>query len=613
MEVLTFNVDADRRGLVKDVQDFNVDFNDSKYNWIQARQYENQMRQAQVNVIHADGTPFDLTGANAVFEGILPDKTHRVIDARHGTIIDAASGQFRFDFPAPVFAVAGSYQQSFFRIYRNGQNIATLEFCLEVLADKVISGIVPSDYITPFTDLYGQLDTIVQNASGELKAALTAWQTKLQDLFDSLSKTGKDTADALMQVQAGLTTLEAQIKSDGLMTQADLAKALDGFTAQFAQLTADTQKALGDFQDGNVLTGFFNDETIEVGGPIPSYYLTRLNQFTTISADNFNVGFITDNHHQLSSYAPNSLAHYAYIAAASRRAPLQAIIAGGDNTNGWYTKTQKLTETCQATATLFNRVKAGTDVFFEMGNHDNGIGQNGNDTPDTTLSDAELKAFYQTHSLVYGENRDNGSLYGFKDYPDKKVRLIWLNSFDLPYTLNVDGTFKYDFLQQSAYQNQQLNWLATTALTLPDKTWQTMIFTHCPLPGTFEVAAGQIKLSQLNSDVLISVLNAFQNGTTFKVDDTARELPVSLNCDFTAQGKGTIIGLISGHIHADGQMIYEGINCIETAGSLCYSGDASRVKNTETEDCWDIFSVDTAARKIHAYRFGFGADRDFTY
>lgn len=362
-----------------------------------------------------------------------------------------------------------------------------------------------------------------------------------------------------------------------------------------------------------MLTGFFNDETIEVGGPIPSYYLTRLNQFTTISADNFNVGFITDNHHQLSSYAPNSLAHYAYIAAASRRAPLQAIIAGGDNINGWYAKTQKLTETRQATTTLFNRVKAGTDVFFEMGNHDNGIGQNGNNTPDTTLSDAEIKAFYQAHSLVYGENRDNGSLYGFKDYPDKKVRLIWLNSFDLPYTLNVDGTFKYNFLKQSAYQNQQLNWLATTALALPDNTWQTMIFTHCPLPGTFEVAAGQTKLSQLNSDVLISVLNAFQNGTTFKVNDTARELPVSLNCDFTAQGKGTIIGLISGHIHADGQMIYEGINCIETAGSLCYSGDANRVKNTETEDCWDIFSVDTAARKIHAYRFGFGADRDFTY
>ncbi|PIO80000.1 hypothetical protein BSQ39_12990 [Loigolactobacillus backii] len=222
MEVLTFNVDKDRRGLVKDVQNFNLDFKDSKYNWIQARQYENQMRQAQVNVVHGDGTPLDLTGSNIVFEGVLPDETHRVIDGKHGVLIDPVNGQFRFDFPAQVFAIAGSYQQSFFRIYRDGQNIATLEFCLEVLADKVISGIVASDYITPFEDLYNQLADIVNNASGDLKTALADWQTKLQDLFDSLSKTGKDTADALMQVQAGLSTLETQIKADGLMTQADL-------------------------------------------------------------------------------------------------------------------------------------------------------------------------------------------------------------------------------------------------------------------------------------------------------------------------------------------------------------------------------------------------------
>lgn len=229
MEVLTFNVDADRRGLVKDVQDFNVDFNDSKYNWIQARQYENQMRQAQVNVIHADGTPVDLTGANIVFEGWLPDSIHRVIDGRGSVMIDAVNGQFRFDFPAPVFAIAGSYKQAFFRIYRNGQNIATLEFCLEVLADKVISGIVPSDYITPFEDLYGQLKEYLVKFNGDFEAAMAQWKKDVADLITELNADVSGINLTITEIKTQLSALEDKIKADGLLTKAD-------FDAQIKQI-----------------------------------------------------------------------------------------------------------------------------------------------------------------------------------------------------------------------------------------------------------------------------------------------------------------------------------------------------------------------------------------
>lgn len=522
-------------------------------------------------------------------------------------------GRVKMNLPGTMFPQEGYFYGFLGLQNADGKRVTTFNIWFHVYNGNPDMFVNKAPFRTELQKVIDAFNDLLASSKGTFSASMNDWKQQVTALLTDLNGDYAKVQTTVNLVQQQLTTLEAQIKSDGLMTQGDLTKALGGFTAQFAQLTADTQKALGDFQDGNVLTGFFNDETIEVGGPIPSYYLTRLNQFTTISADNFNVGFITDNHHQLSSYAPNSLAHYAYIAAASRRAPLQAIIAGGDNINGWYAKTQKLTETRQATTTLFNRAKAGTDVFFEMGNHDNGIGQNGNNTPDTTLSDAEIKAFYQAHSLVYGENRDNGSLYGFKDYPDKKVRLIWLNSFDLPYTLNADGTFKYNFLKQSAYQNQQLTWLANQALKVPDNSWQVMIFTHCPLPGTFEVAAGQAQLSQYNSDVLVGIINAFQSGTKYSLADASRTLPINVTCDYTSQGKAVVIGLFSGHIHADGQMIYDGINCIETAASLCFPDDTRRVLHTETEDCWDIFSVDTAARKIHAYRFGFGADRDFTY
>lgn len=221
MQTLTYTIGKDRRALVKDIQNFTIDFNDQGVkNWVQARQYERSMRQVFVNVNNDDG-PFDLTGCNIWFEGVLPDKTHKILDAKHAVILDAQNGQFRFDMPAQAFAVAGSYVQAFFRIVRDGQSITTLEFDLEVLADKVISGLIPSDYITPFEDLYDQLEQIVNNADGKMQDKLNEWNQKLQNLFDTLNKMGTDTQTLLQTLQNRIAELEEKIKQDGLFTQAE--------------------------------------------------------------------------------------------------------------------------------------------------------------------------------------------------------------------------------------------------------------------------------------------------------------------------------------------------------------------------------------------------------
>ena len=221
MQTLTYTIGKDRRALVKDIQNFTIDFNDQGVkNWVQARQYERSMRQVFVNVNNDDG-PFDLTGCNIWFEGVLPDKTHKILDAKHAVILDAQNGQFRFDMPAQAFAVAGSYVQAFFRIVRDGQSITTLEFDLEVLADKVISGLIPSDYITPFEDLYDQLEQIVNNTDDKLQDKLNEWNQKLQNLFDTLNKMGTDTQTLLQTLQNRIAELEEKIKQDGLFTQAE--------------------------------------------------------------------------------------------------------------------------------------------------------------------------------------------------------------------------------------------------------------------------------------------------------------------------------------------------------------------------------------------------------
>lgn len=221
MQSLTYVIGKDKRNLVDDIQNFKIDFNGSDYNWIQARQYEDGMRQVFVTMKNEDGSPFDLTGCNVWFEGILPDGVHKILDAKHGVAIDPVNGKFRFDMPKQAFAVAGSYVQAFFRIMKDGANVTTLEFDLQVLADKVISGLIPRDYVTPFEDLYDQLQLILNNADGKLQDELNEWNKKLQDLFDSLNKMGTDTQTMLQTLQNRISDLEANIKQDGLFTDAD--------------------------------------------------------------------------------------------------------------------------------------------------------------------------------------------------------------------------------------------------------------------------------------------------------------------------------------------------------------------------------------------------------
>lgn len=222
MQTLTYVIGKDRRALVDNVQNFTIDFNDAGIkNWVQARQYEDTMRQIFVNVQNEDGTPFDLTNVNPVFEGRLPGGKYAVLDSKHGVVLDPLNGQFRFDMPARAFAIAGSYQQAFFRLYKYGQNITTLEFNLEVLADKVISGIIPSDYITPFEDLYSKLEAILAKGDGDVKKAIVEWSEKFSTLFHDLNTQGELTKTMLTTCENRLKSLEEKILQQGLFTQAE--------------------------------------------------------------------------------------------------------------------------------------------------------------------------------------------------------------------------------------------------------------------------------------------------------------------------------------------------------------------------------------------------------
>lgn len=237
-QTLTYVMGGDRRAHVKNIQDFKIDFSDDNHNWVQARQFERGMRQVFVNVVNEDGTPFDLTGCNVWFEGLLPktaDGDFRVIDSDGYVPLDPSAGKFRFDMPGHAFTVAGSYRQAFFRIVKNGNSVTTLEFDLDVLADKVIDGLVPKDWIGPFEDIADQLVDSLQKHTDQADKIIADFQKKVADLINQLNQQGSTTTSMLAELQNRIDALEAKIKQDDLVTKGEFAKLQQSLEVEMQQ------------------------------------------------------------------------------------------------------------------------------------------------------------------------------------------------------------------------------------------------------------------------------------------------------------------------------------------------------------------------------------------
>ncbi len=223
-QILKYVIGKDYRPLTvleaKGGNTFTPDYD--KTNWVQARQYEDSLRQVFVEITNEDGSAYDLTGANVLFEGILPDNEHKILDNSHVVFYeDPTTGKFRFDMPAQAFSVAGQYKQAFFRVVKDYRNIATLEFKFEVLADMVVTGLVPRDYISPLEDLFNTIKEEETKNVAELKKIIDDKINEITDLMTTLNQTNTATLSELNNAKTALSALEEKIRQDGLFTQGE--------------------------------------------------------------------------------------------------------------------------------------------------------------------------------------------------------------------------------------------------------------------------------------------------------------------------------------------------------------------------------------------------------
>lgn len=166
-----------------------------------------------------DESPVNLSGANLVLEGILPDKEHRVVDNTVMTVIGSPEdGNCRVALPAPAFTVAGQYIASFFRLIRDHQSITTLEFNFSVISDPILNGIKAEDYLPEYyaiRDKILKLQETLQNSNDDL---INNMNQKFQNELADWTKQLQTVLQTAQNLQTQMDALEGTINSNQVVT-----------------------------------------------------------------------------------------------------------------------------------------------------------------------------------------------------------------------------------------------------------------------------------------------------------------------------------------------------------------------------------------------------------
>ncbi|MBF7125639.1 metallophosphoesterase [Pediococcus pentosaceus] len=468
-----------------------------------------------------------------------------------------------------------------------------------------------------------RVEVLIEQTEGTIKAKFIEWEKLITDLISNKNIDLEQLESRMATVEGNLTILEDKIKADGLLTQADL----DVFFADFKIKIQSGLEQITEFNEG-----VKNMNITDVDGGIPEYMLNVLNTANSgIDKTKFNLVFATDHHYNIASdydtFGATSLPKLTPLWDSGLRKVLNAtaiknadaVVFNGDNVDEPITPNSYDAMLNDPTVERKMNVKELQDFFTTAsssatipafvlkGNHDqNYHASKGYKDPSLIISDAEWASMYKNAVRDYGEIRNGDSNYFYKDFADKKIRLIGLDSYDLPETVE-DKAAKFYRFESSGFQQDQLDWLANTALKVSEGT--TVVITlHHPVDGTLASDSHVI-----NHNVLYQILSGFAEGKAGSASGTNSDVPVSVAYSF--EGAGLIAGVLSGHRHLDSNVTKNGINYIETRCSS--SALDSMIKDarwndagTPLEDAFDIVSIDTTAKTIDLKRVGAGSEDD---
>ena len=210
--------------------------------------------------------------------------------------------------------------------------------------------------------------------------------------------------------------------------------------------------------------------------------------------------------------------------------------------------------------------------------------------------------------------------YYCKDFAAYNLRLIVLNVYDAPDTLDGNGNFVVSRKVQCISQ-AQVNWLVSTLAATP-AGYTVAVLTHSnPGKGVkdanvhFNHATRNFADEDTQGTLIPEIVNAWVNGTSLSKSfaSTNSNVPtVNVSADFTSRGKGAFAGYILGHTHRDlvghvdgyeGQKLY-GFSATAVGNWQNGEDELPRVTGHRSIDAITAVCIDTDARKVYLVRIG---------
>lgn len=281
---------------------------------------------------------------------------------------------------------------------------------------------------------------------------------------------------------------------------------------------------------------------------------------------------------------------------------------------------------------LIEQIKYHKKIFSNMGcygmqvlgNHDAAYGVA--DNYDSNISDAEI------YNYIYRSNEKdnhiitgNTGTYFYKDIPAQKVRYIILDCLCNNTVLDSEQKVISDNkMRVTKYGNEQLNWLAQTALDVPSG-YSIVICSHVPpLTRTQMESVGFSSMVSQEAEEVQNLINAYRNKTTYTYSGTLGTGTMQENYNISAdysEAHGAIVCWAAGHIHKDYIYNCNGLKIVLTASSTAKeSGDKMPTKTagTDTEHIIDFFCINKDSKTCNIIRLGAAlpenaAGRSFSY
>lgn len=338
-------------------------------------------------------------------------------------------------------------------------------------------------------------------------------------------------------------------------------------------------------------------------------------------AYSFVFGAISDLHtNGTAEYSADSILHAGMgLHEIHKRTRLDAVINFGDivwgNLSGDDIEGFPYVRACLAGVTC------GVPYIQMQGNHDE---------YDSEYTEAEERQKYFAHvgannagAVTDWANRHRN--YGYRDFEDERMRVIYLNSVDLSTVEVADlPTNTYGTDNDCYISGAQLKWLAEKALDFSGKedaeSWSFIVCCHHPLNWT-GVQMGK----------LLSILKAYRNKSSGSVTEDG----VTVSYNFT-DAKAMLVAHFHGHLHNFRAETMEGVPTI-TIPNACFgrnneygSNDAQKAKwgdadasgnqrffsktaDSAEDTAFDVIVIDRTNEVIRCFNYGAGIDRVIPY